>query len=134
MVIKGLSDSFDEFPYAKLLLNAVLFVSPRIKEKTHWNKISEIMCFLSAITDLLRNAVKNVLHSLSWFYFQVSLLSVRSSALFQALSLVIRRKGWSQNGCFKKTKQAKFSEKQIFLTPWYARAHLTFKGLSSFTF
>ena len=26
----------------------------------------------------------------------------------------------SQNGCYKKTKQAKFSENQTFLTPWYA--------------
>ena len=33
---------------------------------------------------------------------------------------VIRQKGESQNGCFKKTKQAKFSEKLTFLTPWYA--------------
>ena len=30
---------------------------------------------------------------------------------------VIRQKGESQNECFKKTKQAKFSEKRIFLTP-----------------
>ena len=35
-------------------------------------------------------------------------------------SLVIRQKSESQNGCFKKTKQAKFSEKRTFLTPWYA--------------
>ena len=28
--------------------------------------------------------------------------------------------GESQNGCFKKTKHAKFSEKRTFLTPWYA--------------
>ena len=33
---------------------------------------------------------------------------------------VIRQKGESQNGCFKKTKHAKFSEKRTFLTPWYA--------------
>ena len=30
---------------------------------------------------------------------------------------VIRQKGGSQIGCFKKTKQAKFSRKQTFLTP-----------------
>ena len=30
------------------------------------------------------------------------------------------KKGESQNGCFKKTKHAKFSEKRKFLTPWYA--------------
>ena len=33
------------------------------------------------------------------------------------ISSVIRQKGESQNGCFKKTKHAKFSEKQTFLTP-----------------
>ena len=32
-------------------------------------------------------------------------------------SSVIRQKSESQNGCFKKTKQAKFSEKRTFLTP-----------------
>ena len=38
-------------------------------------------------------------------------------------SSVIRQKGEShesQNGCFMKTKHAKFSEKRTFLTPWYA--------------
>ena len=35
------------------------------------------------------------------------------------ISSVIRQKGESQNGCFKKTKHAKFSEKRLFLTPWY---------------
>ena len=33
---------------------------------------------------------------------------------------VIRQKGESQNGCFKKAKHGKFSEKRTFLTPWYA--------------
>ena len=32
-------------------------------------------------------------------------------------SSVIRQKGESQNGCYKKTKHAKFSEKGTFLTP-----------------
>ena len=31
--------------------------------------------------------------------------------------MVIRQKHKSQNGCYKKTKQAKFSEKWTFLTP-----------------
>ena len=38
----------------------------------------------------------------------------------QIISLVIRQKGESQNGCLKKTKHAKVSEKRTFLTPWYA--------------
>ena len=32
-------------------------------------------------------------------------------------SVIIRQKSESQNGCIKKRKHAKFSEKQIFLTP-----------------
>ena len=32
----------------------------------------------------------------------------------------LRQKSESQNGCFKKTKDAKFSEKRTFLTLWYA--------------
>ena len=35
-------------------------------------------------------------------------------------SSVIRQKGESQNGYFKKTKHVKFCEKGTFLTPWYA--------------
>ena len=42
------------------------------------------------------------------------------------ISSVIKQKGESQNGCLKKTKHANFSEKQKFLTPWYAyvRVHI----------
>ena len=40
--------------------------------------------------------------------------------LAQHYSLVIRQKDESQKGGGKKTKQAKFSEKRLFLTPWYA--------------
>ena len=36
------------------------------------------------------------------------------------ISSVIRQKGGSQNGCFKKTKHTKFSKKRTFLTPCYA--------------
>ena len=43
-------------------------------------------------------------------------------------SLVIRRKGKSQNGCFKKTKLAKFSEKRTLLTPWYAHVRARIRG------
>ena len=37
---------------------------------------------------------------------------------------VIRQKGESQNRCFKKTKHAKFYEKQTFLALWYAHARV----------
>ena len=36
-------------------------------------------------------------------------------------SSAIRQKGESRNGCYKKTKHAKFPEKRTFLTPAYAR-------------
>ena len=35
----------------------------------------------------------------------------------ELIALVIRQKGESQNGCFNKIKQVKFSEKRTFLTP-----------------
>ena len=37
------------------------------------------------------------------------------------ISSVTTQKGESQNGCFKKTKYVRFSEKRTFLIPWYAR-------------
>ena len=40
---------------------------------------------------------------------------------------VIRQRGESQNGGYKKTKLAKFSEKLICLTPWYVSGRLTTK-------
>ena len=50
--------------------------------------------------------------------FQRSLKCVCTSSFHEIfISLVIRQKGESQNGCYKKTKHAKFSEKQTFLTP-----------------
>ena len=52
-----------------------------------------------------------------WILLYVYLLCV--SYLFHVQS-VIREIGESENGCFKKTKHAKSSEKQKFLTPWYA--------------
>ena len=47
-------------------------------------------------------------------------------------SSVIRQKGESQNGCFKNTKQAKFSEKRTFLTPLIRT--LRIRGLEMFVF
>ena len=41
-----------------------------------------------------------------------------------AKSSVIRKKGESQNGCFKKTKHAKFFVKRVFITSWYAHIHI----------
>ena len=47
---------------------------------------------------------------------------------FLKKSSVIRQKGESQNGSFKKTKHAKFSEKRTFLTPWYGHVRVRIKG------
>ena len=46
----------------------------------------------------------------------------------------IRQKGKSQNGCFKKAKHAKISEKQTFLTPWYAQVYLLYQTCIFFNF
>ena len=53
------------------------------------------------------------------FYDQIN---IEGSAYFfdfcrNIKSLVIRQKGESQNGVYKKTKRAKFSKKLTFLTP-----------------
>ena len=50
--------------------------------------------------------------------------------LFHFYLSVIRSKGESQNGCFKKTKHVKFFEKQIFFTPLIR----TRRGLKSVRF
>ena len=44
--------------------------------------------------------------------------------IFSLNSSVIRQKGESESGCFKKTKHAKFSENRTFLTPWYAHVRV----------
>ena len=62
-------------------------------------------------------------NSTEWIY--------RESEIRAILSSVIRQKGELQNECFKKTKHAKFSEKQTFLTPWYAHVR---ENLARFVF
>ena len=42
-------------------------------------------------------------------------------------SAVIRQKDGSQNGCFKKTKHTKFSEKRRFLTPYTHTYEIVFQ-------
>ena len=60
------------------------------------------------------------LKSNSFVVYAISFKHVNCFASVNLFSLAIRQKDESQNGCFKKTKQAKFSEKRTFLTPWYA--------------
>ena len=54
----------------------------------------------------------------------IAKLDVKDSIVYLVALLsnssVIRQKDKSQNKCYKKTNHAKFSEKQTFLTPWYA--------------
>ena len=54
------------------------------------------------------------------------LLTIFHQNFHQDISSVIRQKGRSQNGCFKKTKHVKFSEKRTFLTRWYAHVREMF--------
>ena len=49
--------------------------------------------------------------------FQAPVKDIREYLTFLFNSSVIRQKGASQNGCFKKAKRAKIPEKQTFLTP-----------------
>ena len=53
-------------------------------------------------------------------------LMIHASPIF--IMSVIRLKGKFQNGCYKKTKHAKFSEKRKFLTSWYAHVHVHIRG------
>ena len=49
-------------------------------------------------------------------------------------SPVIRQKGESKNGCFKKTKHAKFPDKRTFLTCWYAHTYVCVSGGKKYSF
>ena len=51
-----------------------------------------------------------------WFYCTAQTMPKYGFSL-TCISSVIRQKGESQNGCHKKTKQVKFSNKWTFLTP-----------------
>ena len=51
-------------------------------------------------------------------YFYVKHFATQGLSILHSYnSSVIRQKGQSQNGCFKKTKHVNSSEKRIFLTP-----------------
>ena len=59
---------------------------------------------------------------------------VLTQIFFYIILSVIRQKGESQNGCFKKTKHVKFSEKRIFLTTWYAHNLFCWNTLALFPY
>ena len=60
----------------------------------------------------------------TWIFFLISNnffnVEKRSAHCHLHNSSVIRQKGESHNGCFKKTKHVKFTEKRTFFTLWYA--------------
>ena len=47
-----------------------------------------------------------------------SLLQMREQKVVQNSSSTVSQKGESPSGCYKKTKETKFSEKQMFLSPF----------------
>ena len=69
-------------------------------------------------------------------YKSFGLQSVTGNFFSKLSSSVIRQKGESQNGCFKKAKHAKISEKQTFLTSWYAHVRITcaYQGIRNVCF
>ena len=73
-----------------------------------------------------------------WIFTLNSIFCSRSKlvASFCLLSnsSVIRQKGESRKGCFRKTKHIKFSKKRTFLTPWYAHVRVSIRGLEIFAF
>ena len=55
---------------------------------------------------------------MKWVETSANVLSIIIDLILFHLSVTVQ-KVESQNGGNKKTKQAKFSEKLLFLTPWY---------------
>ena len=94
-----------------------------------WVHFGVFNFFLEQITPAVLFCLVWILNIvLGWFVLRKIDLNVDNINCFSFLykyianvdiSLVIMQKGESRNGCFKKTKHAKFSGKQTFLTPWY---------------
>ena len=59
-----------------------------------------------------------------WKNICVTIVRIKRSCK-NCTSSVIRQKGESQNRCLKKKKHAKFSKKQIILTPWYTYVYVS---------
>ena len=77
------------------------------------------MQYLSFIQDLI---IKGAIDVINLRWIQIP------HYIHQSRQIVGNKaKGKSQNGCFKKTKHAKFSEKRTFLIPWYAHDEVFFK-------
>ena len=71
----------------------------------------------------------------TWIFFLISNnffnVEKRSAHCHLHNSSVIRQKGESHNGCFKKTKHVKFTEKRTFFTLWYAHVWNLWKDLET---
>ena len=88
----------------------------------YW-KIICIVCW-----NRLKSYSRGAMFSNVWLAFYECISPVKVFFVFFVISSVIRQKCESQNGCFKKTKCAKFSEKQTFLTHWYAHVRVCIRG------
>ena len=67
-----------------------------------------------------------------FFYYTVNLPIM--SASYMQKSSVIRQKGQSQNGCFKKTKHVEFSEKRTFFYPLIRTGTCAYQGVKTVRF
>ena len=72
----------------------------------------------SAKTTMLDKKNLRTLETKIWNYLSEDVKDLITHSKFTYfITSGIRQKGESQNGCFKKAKHAKISEKQTFLTP-----------------
>ena len=66
--------------------------------------------------------------------FSVAHLCIKCPVYCSLELSVIRQKGESRNGCFKKTKHFKFSEKRTFLTPLIRTRTYVYQGVRNIFF
>ena len=77
--------------------------------------------------------LKTLIYSIrTLFIIEMRIFDLNPFYVSVLISSVIRQKGKSRNGCFKKTKHVKFSEKRTFLTPWYVRVRIRGYEISVF--
>ena len=108
-----------------LILREMLYLTVSFSERMRLR--IKIKSFFTILCPYGEESVKNLLKLLE---FCKSLYFI----LFNYIWSVIREKGESQNGCNKKVKDAKFSEKGTFLTPRYVRVRVCITGLEMFIF
>ena len=86
----------------------------------------EVMLFY-ALRKQYPNSKFSLIRIFQWLNKVKSLEDQNKLQIFHAvmnISSAIRDKGESQDVCYKNIKYGTFSEKQTFLTPWYAQARV----------